>query len=368
MRKIVLITLFLCLLVLALFFALRRGEVRYALVEEREVSTLVYGSGYVRNADYVLVRAEVSGYLKDILVKEGDHVKRGQVLAIIDSGSLEEGIKEVSERLKLVRERAMYDSSYLSSLQSSVEASRINMENSKRLFERRERLFSQGLIPKEAYEQSKTQYEVAQKEYERSKKAYADALISIRAEERVLSAQRQKLLREKEKYTIRSPIEGYVLKKFVNQGDYINHMGQENRLFSIGSKDWEVWLEVDEGYAGLIREGQKARVKVDAFPERDFEGVVFQVIREVDRARKLITAKVRANLPPETPSGATADGQIEVERRRALVIPAKAYSNGHVLLQDGARKLKVSIKTGKQYGDFIEVLGGLKPGDRVILP
>ncbi|MEN3029073.1 MAG: efflux RND transporter periplasmic adaptor subunit [Aquificaceae bacterium] len=368
MRKLLLFLLFPLIGGILLLLAVSGNRENYAVVEEKEVKTLIYGTGYTRNKEYVLLKSEVSGYTKEVFVKEGEYVRKGQVLAVLDSGALEEGIREVSERLNLVRERSKKGSPYLRALESAVEAAHINLEKAKKAFERRERLFSQGLIPKEAYENSRAQYDTAQKEYDRARQTYEDAVMSLRADERVLTAEKKRLLREKEKYVIKSPIEGYILKKFVNPGDYINHIGQENRLFSIGSKGWEVWLEVDEEYAGLVKEGQKVYLKVDAFPDRSFEGRVFQVLKEVDRSRKLITVKVEADLPPETPSGATVDAQIEVEKRKALLIPASAYAEGRVLLHDGVRRLEVKPKTGRRYGEYIEVIEGLKPGDRVILP
>ncbi|MCX8076718.1 MAG: efflux RND transporter periplasmic adaptor subunit [Aquificaceae bacterium] len=359
------------LLVLGVIFLtvfLNNKEERYATAEEREVNTLVYGSGYARNKEYVLLKSEVSGYVNSVFVKEGDYVKKGQVLASIHSGSIDESIREVSERLNLVKERSKQGSAYLSSLESATESAKINMENAKKLYERRERLFSQGLISKETYEQSKLQYETAQKEYERAKKTYEDAVVSLNFEERALLAQRQRLMAEREKYTIKSPVEGHILKKFVNQGDYINHVSQENKLFSIGSRGWEVWLEVDEEYTGLINEGQKVYLNVDALPGKSFEGRVSQVIRELDRTRKLITVRVDAELPFEIPSGATVDGRIEVEKRRALVIPVLAYSDGYVTVYRNGKKVKVQVKAGRVYGEFIEIKEGLRPGDRVLLP
>lgn len=368
MQKILLFLIFLLVSGLVVFFALNKNKENYAIVEEKEIINMVYGSGYARSKDYVLVKSEVSGYVKEIFVKEGDYVKKGKVLALIDSGSLDESIREVSERLNLVRERSREGSAYLKSLEKAMESARINMENSKSLFERRERLFSQGLIPREAYEQSKAQYEMAQREYEKAKSLYEDALKSIRGEENILKAQLRRLLKERERYKIVSPIDGYILKKFVNVGDYINHMSQENRLFSIGSKDFEVLLEVDEEYVGLIKKGQRVILKVDAFPKETFEGKVREVIREVERSRKLITVKVDVELPEETPSGATVDGQIYVERKRVLLIPARAYRDGYVLRYDGVRRIEVPVKVGERYGEFLEVIEGLKAGDKVILP
>ncbi|WPM32185.1 efflux RND transporter periplasmic adaptor subunit [Hydrogenobacter sp. T-2] len=368
MKKVLMALPFIFGAVLVLYFAVRVNKENYAVVKEEEVKTLVYGSGYAKAENYVVVRAEVSGYIKEVFVKEGDFVRKGQPLTTIDSKTIDASIKEVSERINLVRERLREGSPYLKSLESGIESARINMENSKSLFERRERLFSQGLIPKEAYEQSKTQYEVSRREYERLKSNYQDVIVSLRSEERVLLAEREKLLREKEKYVIRSPVEGYVLKKFVNPGDYINHMSQENRLFSVGSKGWEVWLEVDEEYAGMLREGQRVILRVDAYPNERFEGKVLQVIREVDRNRKLITVKVYAELPEGLPNGSTVDGQIEVESKKAVLIPASAYQDGHVLLYDGVRRVKVPVKVGRRYGEYLEVLEGLKPGDKVVMP
>ncbi len=368
MRRFLIVLVFFILSALILLFVLKGDKENYAVAKEEEVKTLVYGSGYAKADSYVVVKAEVSGYIEEVFVKEGDFVRKGQPLATIDSKTIDASVKEVSERLNLVRERQREGSAYLKSLESAIESARINMENSKNLFERRERLFSQGLISKEAYEQSKTQYEVSQKEYERLKNTYQDAIVSLRSEERVLLAERERLLREKEKYVIRSPIDGYVLKKFVNPGDYINHMSQENRLFSIGSKGWEVWLEVDEEYAGMLREGQRVILRVDAYPNERFEGKVSQVIREVDRNRKLITVKVHAELPENLPNGSTVDGQIEIESKKAVLIPASAYQEGYVLLYDGVRRVKVPVKVGRRYGEYLEVLEGLKPGDKVVVP
>ncbi len=368
MRRLLIALPFILIVVLVLLFASRGNKENYAVVKEEEVKTLVYGSGYAKSENYVVVKAEVSGYIEEVFVKEGDFVRKGQTLATMDAKTIDASIKEVSERINLVRERLREGSAYLKSLESAIESARINMENSKNLFERRERLFSQGLIPKETYEQSKAQYEVSQREYERLKNNYKDTITSLRSEERVLLAEKDRLLREKEKYVIRSPIEGYVLKKFVNPGDYINHISQENKLFSVGSKGWEVWLEVDEEYAGMLVEGQRVILRVDAYPNERFEGKVIQVIREVDRNRKLLTVKVHADLPQDLPNGSTVDGQIEAESKRAILVPVDAYKDGYVLLYDSVRRIKVPVKVGRRYGEYLEVLNGLKPGDKVIMP
>lgn len=368
MRKKLLLSLpLLGALALTLYLLSRGGQEAVIKVEERQIKTMVYGSGYARREGYVVLKSEVSGYIREILVDEGEYVYAGQPLAIIDAGSLDASIKEIDARIGLLKERSREDSDYLKSLEMAVESAQISMENAKRLLERRERLFAEGLISKESYEQAKTSYEVSKREYQRALNLYEDAKSSIGYEKRALIAQRERLLKERQKYTIRSPINGYVLKRYVNSGDYVNPI-QENKLFSIGSGDWEVLLEVDEEYSGLIREGQKVFLRVDAYPGRSFEGKVEKVIAEVDRSRKLLQVKVRAELPEDLPNNSTVDGNIEIEPKKILLIPKRAYRDGYVILYDGVRRLKAPVKVGREYGESLEVLEGLKPGDRIVLP
>lgn len=336
-------------------------------VEEREIRTMVYGSGYAKRKNYVVLKSEVSGYVSKVLVEEGQYVRPGQPLVVIDSGSLDASIREVDSKLQLVRERIREGSDYLKSLEKAIESAHINMENAASLLERREKLLSEGFISKEAYEQAKTNYELAKSEYEKALSVYKDAKSFLKNEERVLSAQRERLLKEREKFTIRSPLEGRVLKKYINPGDFVSPL-HDSKLFSIGSDGWEVILDVDEEYAGLLREGQRVLLKVDAYPGRTFEGRVEKVVREVDQSRKLLQVKVSVDLPEDLPNGSTVDANIEVQPKKVLLIPKRAYRDGYVLLYDGTRRLRVPVRVGRDYGEHLEVLEGLKPGDWVVLP
>ncbi len=291
MRKLVYAIPFL-MLVGGLLLLYQKSKKELGTVEERELKLLVYGSGYVNSKEHVVVKSQVSGYVKEVLVEEGQPVKKGQLLAVVDPSTIDASLQEARARLVLIQERLKEGSDYLKTFQSALESAKINLERAKSAYERRERLFAQGLIPKEAYEQAKSAYESAQKEYERALSSYRDAILSLRAERDATYAQIKRLEVEREKYFIRSPIEGFVLKKWVNVGDYVNSLSQENKLFSVGSKNWEVVLEVDEEYAGLVKEGQRVVLRLDAYPGKEFEGTVHKLIREIERSKKLFQVKV----------------------------------------------------------------------------
>ncbi|MGB9874396.1 MAG: HlyD family secretion protein, partial [Hydrogenobacter sp.] len=207
-----------------LVFLNRSNKVKIFVVEERPIKKVVYASGYVKPVNYVVVKSEVSGYIQEIRVKEGDKVKKGQILAVIDPGPLLASLKEVEERLKLVRERLREDSDYRKSLQEQVDITKRNMEQAQRYLERRKSLSERGLIPREQYEEAKRSYENAKSEYQRALASYEDAITSLKSEEKTLYASIERIKREMERYYIRSPIDGVVLNKYVEIGDYVNYM------------------------------------------------------------------------------------------------------------------------------------------------
>jgi HlyD family secretion protein len=189
-----------------------------AVAQIKEVKKFVYASGYVEPEDFVLVKAEVSGTVEAVYVKEGDKVKKGQVLAKMSVQELESSIRDLQARLGLVEERLREDSSYLRSLKEKVEASELQLRQAEREYERRRDLAERGLIPKEQLEKFKTTYETYRREYEANLSQYKDTIRSLQAESKSLRAQMERLSAQREKYLIKSPINGVVLSKFVKEG------------------------------------------------------------------------------------------------------------------------------------------------------
>ncbi|WP_340695024.1 efflux RND transporter periplasmic adaptor subunit [Hydrogenobacter thermophilus] len=367
MRK----TLFPLALILVVATALvlvnKSNQVNVFVVEERPIKKVVYASGYVKPIRYVVVKSEVSGYVKEIKVKEGDRVKRGQILAVIDAGPLEASLREVEEKLKLTRERLRKESDYMTSLEEQVQIAKTNMEQAKRILQRRENLAKSGLIPREQYEEARRSYENAKSEYERILSSYRDTKTVLMSEEKVLSASADKIKRDIQRYYIKSPIDGVVLNRYVEVGDYVNNLSQENKLFSVGQEgNMEVVLDVDEEYASVIRKGMKVFLSLDAYPDRVFEGRVTLVKEELDKSKKTFEVKVSAELPPNVPANATVEANILVEEKKALVIPKSAYKEGYVYKYEAVRKIKVPVKVGEEVDGYLEILEGLKKGDKVV--
>lgn len=349
------------------FYIIDGGGERYR-VESRKMVKSVYASGYIDSSDSVIVRPEVSGYVRRIFVREGDTVKRGDLLLSISNDTLVEQIRDLEAQISSIEERLKPDSDFRRDLEYTIEIKREIYKNLEKNYERGKLLFEQELLTLEMFENLRRDYTVAKKEYERQIHFYNDSIKNLRFQLQSLSAKKKALEHELDKYNVRSPIDGTVLRRFVNEGDYVNHLNQTS-LLSVGNRDrLEAILFVDEEYLPLVNFGSKVILTVDAYSGRTFEGRVKNVERQVDRSSR--TVKVKAEIADKSllTFGLTVEANIIVKEVEGLFIPLSAYKDGYVDLAKGRRIKKVKVDVSKDiYDGYLLVHGGLKEGDEIIV-
>lgn len=339
-----------------------------AVIKKRIIKS-VYASGYVDCVNMVVVKSEVSGYINRIFVKEGDVITMGQPLASIANETLKESLREIIIRKEFVQSRLEENSDYMKGLKDGIEIKRLNLENLKRVYERRETMLEKGLIAEEVFEQAKRNRQIAQKELNKATEDFNDALGSLKTELKSLASQETAIIKELEKYTITSALNGEVLRKFVDTGDYVNHnILQYNRLFSVGDpNNLETVLAVDEEYIPLIVVGQKVLVNTDAFPGRVFEGRVVLVEKESDRQSRTVEVKADVEYSENVPISVTVEANIILEDREALFIPTEAYTDGEVKTLLNGNILRTPVRIGIKRGEYLEVIHGLEEGQEIVV-
>jgi len=286
-------------------------------VKIEPISSYILTNATLEAQRQVDVIARVSGIVQRFYVEEGDVVRKGQILVKLDDSEL---------RLEMERARAQ-------------------MENARSVYERSKEMFEKNLISKEQYDNARYQYETARAQYESAKLQLEYA-------------------------TIRAPVSGVITSRMVEIGDYVT----ANRvLYTMADYDTLLArIYVPEKDIVKIRPGQRARIQVEAYPDREFTGRVKMISPVVDPASgtvKVTVEIVRRNQP--LLPGMFATVYIVTETHpRAMVIPKKAlilesetdrvfvYENGVARLRD--------IKTGFTDGERLEVLEGLEPGELVI--
>jgi len=257
--------------------------------------------------EIVDVSPRIAGRLEKLLVKEGDHVKAGQVIAELDNDQYKTAMEQAEASLDLARanyERLPEDIKALAAAverakeaeaaaQAQVESARIALQDAKRSLEQNESLFGAGAVAKETllaaqsrYSTCKAALDAAEANAKAAHAAVADAQSKWEAAQK--SGVRAGLAQVKqaeaayrmaclnyENSVVKSPVDGRVLKTSVSVGETVS-VGQTLVQICDLSSTW-VTANIDENKIGRIKVGQKVQVTFDAYPGQVFAGKVVEI-------------------------------------------------------------------------------------------
>ncbi len=275
---------------------------------------IVYATGGVEPVRWAKVASLVRDRIIDICHCEGKTVKKGDELAQLDD-------REVTAQLKELKAREAF---------------------LKREMERVSQLITRGAATTQAYER---------------------ASMDLGQVQALMAVQNEKI----SEYTIVSPMDGVVLRRDGEIGE-IAEVGQV--LFRVGVPNpLQVVAEVNEEDIPRVKVGQTVLFRTDAFPELRLEGKVREITPMGDVAAK--TFRIKIALPDDTPlkPGMSVEANVIVrEKPNALLIPSDAVQDNAVFVIDGDRARKRAIKIGIRGTRMLEVLSGLKDGERVASP
>lgn len=368
-KKIALIGLTVFLFIFILIFLFKSSKTETYRIEKNKMVSSVYASGYIDSADSVMIKPEVSGYIEKIMVKEGQEVKKGQLLAVISNDIVRENLKDIEAQIASLKEKLAPDSDFKKELKHNIEIKKAILENVEKNFNRRKTLYEEELISKEKFDEIKREYEVAKRDYERQVNIYNDSIKSLNYQLESLKAKKQALKAELDKYFIKSPIDGKILRKFINTGDYVSNIQQNSFLFSVGNeKNLETVLLVDEEYISMVKEGMKVYVTVDSYPKEVFEGKIKLFEKQSDRTTRTVKVKADVNYGKPVFFGLTVEANIIIKEVEGIFIPESAYRDGYVEVLEGnkIKKVKVTVSP-ERFNGYLHVIEGLKEGQEVVI-
>jgi HlyD family secretion protein len=349
------------------------------------ITVEVSATGTLQPLIQVDISSELSGVVRSVAVVENQRVKKGDMLAALDTVRMSAQVERAEASAKAA--------------QAKVTEAKTTLDETERTLTRSQSLSKRGMVTDQALETA-----TAARDRAAANVAIAESNLAIAAAE--LKLQQADL----QKSTIYAPIDGIVLTRSVNPGQTVASSMQAPVLFVIAAdlERMELKAAVDEADIGGVRPGQTARFTVDAFPERPFdaeirdiayasvttEGVVTYNARlDVDNRELLLRPGMTATVAVVTRQ---ADGVITVpaaafrfspatsgERRgfslRDLFMPRGRMGGGGqrqrstgaegtrtiYILKNGAPEA-VSVKTGATDGEMVEIVSGLSAGDAVI--
>jgi len=331
----------------------------------------VYGTGTVEAEDRVQIKAKASGSVASIFVKEGDSVKKGDLLAQIDNPAVSFDLKRGQVDLTAANAQAGDGAPQLAALQGQEQAIRADLGSAKDELKSQAGLGSAGT----KVELDRAKARVAQLEGTLAANlAQQKSLkIDLSANAARQQAQVQTLAARVTDTEVRAPMDGVVLSKSVEVGEVV---AVNQVLFRVGdTRRLVIEVHIDEADVARVREPQDKQggsivaATLYAYAKRVFPGRVIDIYPDANRERKAFLVKVRLDQPPAgMRSGMSAEVNIVVdEHPDALLASSDAEQDGSVwLVRDGrveSRRVEVGIRDLLRF----EVLEGLEEGDLVVV-
>lgn len=358
---------------------------KLAAVERGDIARSVVATGKIEPRAKVEVKSKASGIIKKIYVDYGQYVKTGQVLVELDKEELEARVREASALLQAAEAAQLSAEAALE--RNKTEALGPDIPFLKTAFERASNLHKQGLIAANSLEDAEKEYQMALHKQASALRGVSVAQAEMAKAKAQVAQARAALERAQEDLrnsTIVSPMDGLVLSRDVEVGDAVSSIlvlgSQATLIMTLGDvSDVYVLGKVDQADIGRVFMGQPAKIVVESFKDRKFEGAVTKISPLGVEKDNVTTFEVRVSIRNpggELKANMSSNAEIILEEKKGvLLIPESAIiydrqRNASVEIPDATAekgKKKVGVKTGISNGIKTELLAGLHEGQQVVL-
>lgn len=272
----------------------------------------VYATGTVEPSLEIRVAPRTPGRIVELLVDEGDTVKRGQLLARLDDADLRASVAELEARARYARGQ----------------------------FERTRELRRQALVAADALDRASADLEAAEAALRRA---------------RAMSAQMR----------LTAPSAGTIIRRDAEIGEYA---AVNTPLFYLaGPEPLRISADVDEEDLPRVRIGQRVLIRADAFPDRSFEGRVSEITPRGDTVARSYRVRIAFAADAPLPIGMSTETNIVIEERDdALLLPVSALSGDAAWVYSQGRVTRRKLRLGVRAPERVEVLEGLGADESVV--
>ena len=320
--------------------------------------TLLNASGYVVAQRKAALASKITGRIIELNVEEGSRVKKGDIIARLESDDVKSARDQAAANLNAVR--------------SNLDSAKATLQDSSLAFSRNRQLVKKGYIAQADYDSSEARYKSAKATVEAAESSVKASAAGLQSANVAIE------------YTVlRSPFDAVVLTKNADIGDIVTPIGAtanvQSAVVTVADMDsLIVEVDVSESNIGSVKFGQPCEIQLDALPDRRFRGQVHMILPTADRAKATVMVKVRfidkdnRILPEMSAKVAFLSHEVAAEEMKSFT----AVNQTSLISKNGAKKVFVvagdkvketAVTTGKQMGDMVEITSGTKAGDKVVL-
>jgi HlyD family secretion protein len=358
---------------------------RLAKVTTGDVARSVVATGKIEPITKVEVKSKASGIVEKLFVDINNKVTKGQPLAQLDQ-------QEIADQVEAQRAQLAAAEANVSTYQANIEEDKVNaaapdLAMYKATLERNQEMQKEGVVSRQALDDANKDYLAALTRRDAAKaQVGVDTAKLQQAKAQVQQSQASlKQLEEQLSYTtIVAPMDGVILSRDVEIGDAVSSilvLGSTATLVMTEGDVNQVYVQgkVDEADIAHVYMSQPARIKVESFRDRVFQGKVTKIAPLGVEKDNVTTFEVRVSIDNpggELKANMTANAEILLdEHKNVLTVPENAVvydnqKNASVNVPDKNQKdgqKKVPVKVGLSDGSKTEIVSGLKEGDTVVL-
>jgi multidrug efflux pump subunit AcrA (membrane-fusion protein) len=330
---------------------------------------------------------KVSGYLERMDVHIGDIMKQGQVIAQIERTDYLHKVREIEAKVAQVRAQLSEletgtRTEELRQAEEAVRQAQSRFENAKLQRERIEALYKREVISKKERDVTDMEFTVTEAQLASSQQQLK--LLQLGARQEVREASQAKLkemeaILEQERNHLKdtkivAPFQGEISRKYVDAGAFVSPSSPSTPLVSlVHTETLKIVANVLEKDIPLLRAGMKAKVRVESYPEKVFEGRVEKINSSLDLSTRTLQAEIYITNKDRTlKPGMFANVEVVLlEKSQALVIPREAVLEAgnemSVFVVEGKQAARKPITLGYEQDRMVEVLKGLNVGDPVVI-
>ena len=379
-------------------------EVELQTVATRTIIQTVTASGKIYPEEEVKISSDVSGEIIDLYVKEGDIVKKGQLLARIKPESYQAVVEQSAAQLDNTKAQLSTSKARIAQAKAIISQAEAQFETAKAAYTRAQELFTKKIISKAdlesaeaSYKTTKATVESAKADLEAAKHTSDAASYTIKATEAMIKEAKINL----NKTTIYAPMDGIISLLNVKKGEKVVgtlQMSGTEMMRIANFENMEVRVDVSEGEITKVKLNDTATIEVDAYLDRKFTGIVTQVANSskgagssmvsADQSTNFVV-KIRIlkssyedllseNQKPFLP-GMSATVDVRTQTKTGVVaIPIQAVTtkdsvyNGSnhtkeiVYIKQADKAKLLEVKTGIQDDSYIEIVKGLSGNETII--
>lgn len=375
-------------LVLGYLVMMRSGETRLsvdptrltmAMVETGEFRDYFPFDGVVEPVTTMYLDVEEGGRVEEILVEGGQHVEAGELILRFSNAAVQRN--SIDTETALVENLNALRNTQISLAQSELLLRDQLLDLGHRLvdtqmtFDRYELLRERDVVAREAYEKIgeelgylKAKRDLLAERIAREEKLREQQMAQADYSINRLNLSLELLGRMADRLDVRAPISGYLSNIDANLGENVNRGQRVGQIDVLG--DYKISVSVDQYYVARVQVGTPGRLELDGYT---YEVVVDKLFTEVVNDAFVVDVAFAGKVPPNLRRGQRLTVEMNFsETTEALMVARGGFFQHtagrwvYLVSEDGESARRTAIRLGRQNPRFVEVLEGLRPGDRIV--